>query len=64
MFYDDDDDDIWPKRDCWRQTHVTTLDGGAHFTALPPGAENPSYATACTYLPTYVFPAYVFLRLF
>jgi len=40
MFYDDNDDDIWPKTDCWRQTHVTTFEG-AHFTASAPGRRKP-----------------------
>jgi len=32
--------------DWWRQTHVTTFEGGgAHFIVFAPGAENPSYAT-------------------
>ena len=32
------------KSDCWRYAHVTTL--GRTSSLLPPGAENPSYATA------------------
>jgi len=31
---------IWPKTDCWRQTHATIFEG-AHFTASAPGRRKP-----------------------
>ena len=35
------------KSDCWRHIQVTTFGGkGAHFAALPTGAECPRHATA------------------
>ena len=38
------------KTDCGRQTHVATFGGGGRTSLLlPPGAENPSYATVKYY---------------